>query len=185
MQKFSIDRPIAVIIVSLLLGFAAPAMAQTIVLAGVEATVPSAWQAATPTSSMRLAQFRVPAASGSQDAELVVFYFGPGQGGTPVANIARWRTQFSTPDGGQVEPVVHTFETDNMAVTQAEFQGNYARGVGMGPVGDVKPDQTLLAAIVEGPQGKLFVQLYGPTATVDENRRAFDDFVRGMQQAPD
>lgn len=182
MQKYS-KGFVIIVVVSVVLSFAAPA--QTVTLTGVEAPVPSAWLAVTPSTSMRLAQFRVPAAGGSQDAELVVFYFGPGQGGTPAANIARWQTQFSTPDGGRVEPVVNRFETDGMAVTQAEFQGNYARGVGAGPVGSAKPGQILLAAIVEGPRGKLFVQLYGPAATVNEHRRAFDDFVRGMRRVPD
>ncbi|MFO1352072.1 MAG: hypothetical protein U1F68_15900 [Gammaproteobacteria bacterium] len=155
---------------------------ETVKLGEVVAPVPSAWLAEQPSSSMRLAQFRIPAAD-TGDAELVVFYFGPGQGGTADANIARWRSQFSGAGGAPVTPTVHAYSVAGMAVTEVELQGNYARGVGVGPVGTAKADQTLLAAIVESPQGKLFVQLHGPTPTVTKQRDAFEHFVRDMRPA--
>lgn len=65
-------------------------------------TVPTGWVAATPSSSMRLAEYRVPAATGTIPVEIVVYSFGPGQGGSPQANLARWKSQFSNPTGGPV-----------------------------------------------------------------------------------
>ena len=169
------------IIIITLLALIGSAAAQTITLAGVEASIPSAWIAVKPATTMRLAQFQIPAENGS-DAELVVFYFGPNQGGSPAANIARWQSQFSAPDGGPVEPAVKTNHIDGMPVTEVELKGNYARGIGTGPVGTAKSNQTLQAAIVEGPQGKLFVQLYGPSDTVATQRQAFDNFIHSMRQ---
>ena len=42
-------------------------------------TVPAGWVAATPSSPMRLAEYRVPATDGAIPVEIVVYYFGPGQ----------------------------------------------------------------------------------------------------------
>jgi hypothetical protein len=145
------------------------------------APVPAAWVTERPASSMRLAQFRVPAASGSDEAEAVIFYFGQGQGGSVDANIARWQSQFSSPDGKPVKPTIERFSVSDLPVTVAEFTGSYARSLGMGGEGAAKPDQTLLSAIVETPKGSLWIQLYGPRATVRANREAFLAMVRGIK----
>ena len=150
-------------------------------LLDLRAPVPPNWTSQPPTSSMRLAQFRVPAASGSDGAEFVVFYFGQGQGGSVDANIARWQSQFSSPDGKPVKPTIQRFKVGGMPVTVAEFTGSYARSVGMGGAGPAKPDQTLLSAIVETPKGNLWFQLHGPRATVRANREAFLAMVRGIK----
>src|SRR6476619_5828046 len=50
--------------------------------------VPEGWMVEKPTSEMRLAQYKLPKANGdAEDALLVVFYFGPGKGGTTEAYI--------------------------------------------------------------------------------------------------
>ena len=150
--------------------------ARSVDLVAVRAPGPAGWVATPPASTMRVAQFD----AGAQ-AEVIVFYFGPHKGGSVQANIARWKTQFSAPDGSAVEPSVRSFEVNGMAVTEAEFHGSYARGVGTGPKGVAKPDQTLRAAIVAGPRGKLFVQLFGDSDGVAAQRANFDTFVRGMR----
>jgi hypothetical protein len=150
---------------------------------GFEAPVPGSWLAQKPVSSMRVVQYQVPAAPGAEPAELVAYYFGPGQGGSVENNIARWRSQFSTPEGGAVEPLVKHLRAGALPVTTAEFRGSYARGMGMGPAGTPRPDQTLLAAIVETPKGAIIIQLHGPTATVAANRDAYMAFVLGIRAA--
>jgi hypothetical protein len=50
--------------------------------------VPEGWTAVPPASSMRKAQYRVPGPGG--DGECIVFFFGVGQGGDPMANAVRW-----------------------------------------------------------------------------------------------
>src|SRR5262245_40912700 len=59
---------------------------------GVRWKAPAGWIAETPSSPMRKAQYRVPGPGG--DGECAVFYFGPGQGGDPMANAQRWVGQF-------------------------------------------------------------------------------------------
>src|SRR6266550_4703098 len=53
--------------------------------------VPDGWVVEHPTSSMRAAQYRLPKAEAdTEDAILVLYYFGQGQGGSAAANIDRW-----------------------------------------------------------------------------------------------
>ncbi len=143
--------------------------------------VPASWVSQPPASSMRLAQFRVPGAAGSGDAEFVVFYFGPGQGGSVDANITRWESQFTAPDGKPVKAVVRHLTVSRMPVTTVELTGTYARGVGMGPAGAPTPDQTLLVAVLDTPRGNLTLQLHGPHATVGANQKGFWTLVQGIK----
>lgn len=161
----------------------APASGATVpvAFAHLKARVPAAWTSQPPASSMRVAQFRVPAVPGSGDAELVVFYFGQGQGGSVDANIQRWTSQFSTPDGQSVTARIDRLRAAGMPVTTAELTGSYARNVGMGPGDSAKPNQTLLAAIVETSKGNVMIQLHGPRPTVGANREAFLAMLRGVK----
>ena len=139
--------------------------------------VPPTFVARPPTSSMRLAEFAVPRTDGTS-AEVIVFYFGQGQGGTAQANVERWATQFTSPEGGHVTPRVGTLDGTPFPTTVAEFEGNYARGVGAGPgTADAVPDQGLIAAVVETPSGSLFFQLVGDRSAVAEARADFFELV--------
>lgn len=147
-------------------------------------TVPADWVKQPPSSSMRLVQYEVPG-RGGEKADFVVYFFGKTQGGSADANIARWRSQFTTgPDGGPVEPSVSRFKVEDMPVTLVELRGSYARNVGVGPGETARSDQTLLAAIVEAPAGNLFVQLHGPSDTVQAEKAQFLQFLRGIHAAP-
>lgn len=157
---------------------------RTVAFLDLESRLPAAWVEEQPSSSMRLAQYRIPAGDAAGDANLVLYFFGQGQGGTPQANIARWQSQFSKPGGGSVEPIVETLQVGGMPVTVAEFRGDYARGVGTGPVGPAEPDQILLASIVESPGGNVYVQLYGPAASVSKQRAAYMGFIQGIRRKP-
>ena len=142
--------------------------------------VPADWIASEPRGDMRLLQFTVPAADEAGAAELVVYYFGPGQGGSLEANVARWTSQFSS-DDGPVEPVI-TPLTGNLPATLVELTGRYARGVGVGPVGDTLPNRTLLAGVVETPRGNLYPQLYGPADVVAKHKAEFVGFITRISQ---
>src|SRR5437899_1407025 len=62
---------------------------------------PDGWTVEKASSSMRVAQYKLPKAEGDkEDASLVLYYFGATQGGTAQANIDRWIGQMKQPDGG-------------------------------------------------------------------------------------
>ena len=164
-----------------------PAVSQTkpITLLGYRSAVPAAWVSRPASSSMRLAEFVIPAADSSPGAEVVVYFFGKGQGGTVAANLVRWKAQFSMPDGSAVYESVARDSTGPFPITIAEYRGTYARGIGAGDTNNAKPGQALVAGVAETPRGTLFIQLFGPIDRVIAARPAFETFVKGLRDVGD
>jgi hypothetical protein len=153
----------------------------TVSLLDYKATVPAGWVSAPTTSTMRIAQYTIPQRDGSLAAEVVVYFFGKGQGGDVDANLDRWKDQFSTPDGTPVYESVARDSSGAFRITIAEYRGTYARGVGAGDAATAKPGQSLIAAIAETPKGTLFFQLFGATAHVSANREPLIGFVKSLK----
>ena len=168
----------------LILGAAVPggAGAAEVDFLGFAAVLPDTWEREQPANAMRQLQYRVPGSAGP--AQFVVYYFGAGQGGSVAANIARWRSQFTTADGAPVTPAVQQFRAAGLPVAVASFTGRYARGIGSGPQGEALPEQRLLAAILESPQAPVIFQLHGPAATVSQQETAFLELLRGLRGGP-
>ncbi len=142
---------------------------------------PSDWLAETPSSSMRRAQYRVPGSAG--DAECVVYYFGPGQGGDARANVLRWADQFGQPDGSSSRDVLVSEQLDvgGIPVLVAEVRGIYSGGMtGTGPQ-TPRPGSMLLGAVAQGPDANWFYKLTGPEETVETNREQFLSLVHSIR----
>jgi hypothetical protein len=177
-------RAFALIASAVLVGVSRPATAAaqaTVRLLGYETAVPATWTPRAPSSSMRLAEYTVAPNDGAGSAEVVVYYFGQGQGGSVPANLERWRGQFSEPDGSAVPEVVVHDSSAAFPITIADFRGTYRRGFGAGSADSVRADQELLAAIAETPRGTLFVQLFGSVARVSAERTVFVNFVKSLR----
>jgi hypothetical protein len=153
-----------------------------VTLLGYRSTAPATWRQTPSSSSMRLAQFTIPGSRASEvAAEVVVYYFGPDQGGSVEANLARWKGQFSSPDG---RPVYERIAKDNggtFPMTIAEYRGTYARGIGQGNAAAAKPNQVLVAVIAETPKGALFFQLFGDIAQATPHTDALVKMVRALK----
>lgn len=160
-----------------------PSAQATVKLAfiGLEAQAPAIWTMVPPETGKRLAQFKITTPGEGMTAEVIVYYFGKGEGGTAEANIERWQGQFVGTENRPVTPAVERFQSNGMAVTTAELHGAYARGIGVGPVGVPKPGQTLLAAVVESPEGNLIIQLHGKAPSVLAHKEAFLAFIRSIR----
>lgn len=147
-------------------------------LAGLRWTThePLTWRQ--PSSAMRAAEYFVAGEGG--EALLTVFHF-PGMGGSVQDNVARWVGQFQGP-GGQAAPSdVQTKNVAGLEVTTIDVTGTFAAGAMMGTPGTPQPDQRLLGAIVDGPQGPVFFKLVGPASTVESAKQAFDDLVASFE----
>lgn len=148
----------------------------------LEWAVPEGWQEVPPASSMRRAQYRVPGPGG--DGEMVVFYFGPGQGGTAQANAQRWAGQFQGPDGGPAPMESHEMELGGRKVMMVEVTGTYSGGMAMmGAPSQSLEDYMLLGAIAEGPDANWFFKLTGPQATLEAQREAFEQMIQSLHPA--
>jgi hypothetical protein len=141
----------------------------------IDFDLPGGWGAEPPSSSMRVAQAKIPGPGGN--ADFAVFYFGPGGGGSVDANIDRWAGQM---DGGN-KPKPEVFETNGYKITWIDAKGTMkASQMGMGPA-TATPGARLFGAVVEGPGGPWFFKAAGPDATLAPQHDAFVAMLKGVR----
>jgi hypothetical protein len=110
---------------------------------------------------------------------MVLFYFGPGQGGDVEANLQRWVGQMAAAPGTQ--PTRDAFTSGAFQVTWLEMSGTLkASQIGSFPSTDM-PDYRMLAAVVEGANGPWFFRAVGPDSTLAEQREAFLAMIRSVR----
>lgn len=153
--------------------------------AGLRYTVPAAWTRVPAPSDMRAAQYRIPkTGADAEDGELVLFFFGKGQGGGAEQNLDRWYGQFKQDDGrpSKDAAVVTTRTVNGLKVTSVDLSGTY-RPAPMGGGGPTKekPGYRMLAAVVEGPGGPWFFRVTGPSATVVAAKPGFDALLASVE----
>lgn len=135
----------------------------------LEFTRPEAWKSIQPTSPMRKAQLQVPGKDGVKPADVTFFFFGEGNGGGVDPNVQRWLGQFeSKPGASKVEPL----EFNGVKVTLVSTEGTL-KASPMAGIAEAMPDAALLGAIIENPEGAVFVKMTGPAALVKESRDTF------------
>ncbi len=152
--------------------------------AGIEWSVPPAWQAKPP-APMRVATYVIPPAAGdSEPGELAVFYFGAGQGGDVDANLQRWYGQIEQPDGrpsAQAAKVAHR-TVNGVAVTTVSVDGtDLWSPAPMSPEKVKKPGYRLHGAIAQAPQGNVFFKLTAPQKTA--TAAGFESVVRSIHKS--
>jgi len=146
---------------------------------------PEGWTAEKPTSDMRVAQYKLPKADGDgEDALLVVYYFGQGQGGSAQANIDRWINQVKQPDGqpSKEKAKTETLTVNGLPVNTVDVTGNYAGGMSpdSAPANN-KSIYRLRAAVIDTPKGSYFVKLTGPEKTVSHWDQAYTDYLKSFE----
>ena len=152
-------------------------------LGGLKSTAPATWKDVPVSSPMRLKQFAVPGKDG--DAELVVFFFGQGQGGDTQANLDRWKKQFEPPAGKKLEDVskVGTVKLASGQATVLDVHGTYqwkASPMAPGPA-EPRANHRMLAVVLETPKGNYYIKLVGPEKTIEKNKKSFDGWIKGFK----
>ena len=141
--------------------------------------VPVGWNSVTPSSPMRKAELRVPGPEGTGaagEAIITVFHFGPGQGGTVQQNVDRWFGQFDGDNEAKgASPAKETIGT--VPVTFARARGTFQSGMPGQPTTPLE-GQALLGAILESPNGDVYVKMTGPAPTVEKAEPAFVQMIR-------
>jgi len=146
---------------------------------------PDGWVTEKPSSTMRVAQYKLPKTEGdSEDALLVVYYFGATQGGTAQANIDRWISQMQQPDGSATKDKAktETSTVNGLKITSIDVSGTYTAE--MAPGSDTKHNDAnyrLRAAVVETPKGNYFLKLVGPAKTMGRWEQSVTDFVKSFE----
>jgi hypothetical protein len=146
--------------------------------AGVHWTAPSSWkaQAARP---MRAATYVVPAAPGDkEDGECGIYYFGQGKGGSVDDNMKRWVGQFEL---AQQDAQPRKRIVNGLNVTSIDLSGTYTGAGGpMATTKAIKPGYRLLGAIVEAPEGLIFIKFTAPTKTASANQAIFENLLKSL-----
>jgi hypothetical protein len=146
-------------------------------------TAPADWKARPTASTMRVAEYILPAAGGDTDETTVVVYYFGGQGGSVEANLDRWIGQMEQPDGKPSKAVAQrTSKTINgLKVTLLDLTGTYVAETAPGSGQRVnKPGYRLKTAVVETPEGPYFVKLTGPAKTVAQGEAGWEAFLQSM-----
>jgi hypothetical protein len=147
--------------------------------------VPADWVTEKPSSGMRAAQYKLPKAEGDpEDASLVLYFFGAGQGGSVSDNIDRWVGQMQQPGGGSSKDKAktETLTVNGLKVTMVDVSGTYTAQ--MSPGSDAHANNSnyrLRAAVIETPKGNYYAKLIGPTKTVDRWNQAFSDYINSFE----
>jgi hypothetical protein len=161
--------------------------AQGTVNAGGElhSKTPDGWVTEKPSSSMRAAQYKLPKVEGDpEDAALVLYFFGAGQGGSVADNIDRWVGQIQQPDGSSSKDKAKTeaLTVNGLKVTMVDVSGTYTAQ--MSPGSDTHANNSnyrLLAAVIETPKGNYFAKLIGPQKTVARWDQSVRDYFKSFE----
>lgn len=153
---------------------------------GLGYDVPDGWETAPTSSRMRLAQWTLPG-DGDEAAEVVIFFFGPGQGGGVEANLARWFSQFEQPDGSSTkdQASVTKREVNTLRLTIADMRGTYIASVRPGATErHHRPEHRMIAAVIEADGGPWYLRVLGPEATVAKWETSVEAFLSSLEARP-
>lgn len=134
-----------------------------------------------PSAELRTAEYGV---SGHPDAELAVFHFGTGEGGSVADNVGRWLDQLTQPDGRPTREVaeIEERELEGLDVTVVDATGSFSGVRGTGAE-DARAGFRLLGAIVSAPEGLVFFKLLGPREGVAAAEPAFQALLASIRVA--
>lgn len=150
-------------------------------------TVPSQWQAEAPSSPSRKAQYALTATAADDPGSCVIYYFGPDGPGDAQTNIDRWIGQFVNAAG---EPprdsaVSETLSVNGLTVHTVDVSGRYVAEAmpGSGQHLD-KPNQRLIAAVIDAPAGPYYLKVLGPQALIDAQEADILTMIRSLRHEP-
>jgi len=154
-------------------------------LAGMKAKVPEGWKEEQPSSTMRMAQFKLPKADGDkEDAELALFYFKGGSGSVD-ANLKRQLAKFKPADGKE-EPInkVEKTKVGKIDATLQDVKGVYlSKFPPFAPNAKIteKTNWRQLYVIFVTDNGDFYMTLLGSAKTVEKHEKAFKEWIASFK----
>jgi hypothetical protein len=145
-----------------------------------EMRAPEGWMRQQPRTSIVEYEFAVPKAKDdAADGRMTIMRAGGGV----EANIDRWYTQFTQPDGGSTRDrgKVKKITVAGEEVHLVDLSGTYKDQRGpMAPAVE-RPDYRMLGAILATKNaGTFYIKLYGPKKTIADNEGAFVKMIEGL-----
>lgn len=159
-------------------------------LGGLKSKAPASWKEVEPTAIQkqggRIKAFTVPrVGDGKADADVLIFYFG-GQGGSVRENVQRWKGMFVPPEGKNIDDVTKTEEmkVGAASLTYVDIQGTYKyKKAPFVPdaQAELRPHHRMIAVYFDCKDGPYFIRFVGPERTVEQNKKAFDDWLKAFK----
>jgi len=139
---------------------------------------PASWEWVETSSPMRKAQLKVTDSASKENADVIFFHFGKGDGGGTKANVERWFGQFKEPRD-QIQAKTEAATIKGHKVTYVQAQGTYMSGM-PGAAPTPMPNYALAGAIIESDEGNVFIRMTGPKSVV---KGAMPDFKKMVESA--
>jgi hypothetical protein len=149
-------------------------------IGNLQARKVDSWSRETPSSSMRVAQYKLDYVRGN--GQLVVF---SGIGGSPDENIQRWYKQFKSESS---LPIAETSSNWEIVASQLEikfvyFEGTFMKSdMRMNSVTEELKDYALLAAIISGANEPYYFKMTGPSSLIKSQKSLFESFIQSIQK---
>jgi hypothetical protein len=158
-----------------------------VVLGSLKSRAPADWKKEEPAFKMRAYQFKVPRAEGDKvDAQMLIFHFPGGAGGSAADNIDRWKGMWMPPEGKKLDEVakVEKFKVGTVPVTYLDVHGTYLdKTPPFDPNAKTvrRPNYRQLAVVFESEDGPYFIRLTGPERTVEQHKKGFDNWLKAFK----
>ncbi len=161
------------------------AFAGDVELGGMKSVTPKTWKEEAPSNNMRLTQFKLPKAEGdSDDAELAVFYFKGGSGGTD-ANLERQMKKFAPAKGEEkVSAKTEKIKVGTVDATFQDVSGTFlSKFPPFAPNAKIteKENYRQLYVIFTTESGDYYMTLLGPAKTVEKHKKDFQEFLTNFK----
>jgi len=156
----------------------------TFPVGGLQFTIPSKWQSVPVENPSRAGQWRIPLPHGEEGegGEVVLFFFGPGVGGSPKENIESWISTMFNAEGHPAAAEVKHREVNGFKISQAVIFGTYNQSVSMpGIPPQSKPNYGLIGVVIESPKGNIYWRFTGPEALITANLPLFNKMVDSVK----
>lgn len=148
----------------------------------LKSMAPGSWVSEKPASRMRFAQFKLPKAKGdARDGALVIFR---GFGGTPKANIDRWKQQFRAPTGKSLDDVskVSQAKVAGREVHRLDITGTFMdRPSPLSRQVTPRENYSMIAVQFDAPKNIYHIKAYGPKNTIEKHRASINKWLESFK----
>lgn len=156
-----------------------------VTLDGLSSRTPADWEEIKTTRPFRFKEFKVPRVKDEErDAELIIFHFGEGGGGSVKDNMKRWKDMFQPPAGKSIDDAtkVEEFKVGAVPVTYVDINGTYLFKVSpMAEKAEPRPKHRMLVVFFDSDKGPYFIRLVGPEKTIAQHKKGFDEWIKGFK----
>jgi hypothetical protein len=151
-------------------------------LGNISSTTPADWVEGKADGRIRISTFRLPKSEGDREVTEVAIFRS---GGSAKDNVNRWKKQFTPPKGKKADDVakVSEIKVGGQEATMLEISGTYSAP----PFDPTYKGRKLEGFKMVGIQldvgdNTYQIKLIGPAKTVEKNRKAFDEWIKGFKK---